>query len=79
MGVTESPEELANRLERETLLSPMESQVTALRLTGHSWTEIADHFGISRATARTYYERVERKSWQAQATVKMLQEVGFNE
>jgi DNA-binding CsgD family transcriptional regulator len=66
----------AERL-RETLLSEREAEVTALRVEGQSFHEIADELDISPQTANTAWQRAKRKAADAQQSVEVFKDVGL--
>jgi transcriptional regulator len=67
------PEEIAS----ETVLSEQQARVVVLRQEGLTWADIGEKMNISRGTAQGYYERAEEKYENAERTVTLLKEIGF--
>jgi len=70
-------DDLADRLESETTLSPQQARVVAHRVDGLTWSEIAEEMNIERGTAKSYHERAKEKAREAQRDAEVFREVGL--
>ena len=67
----------ADRLYQNTSLSERESEVTALRVEGKSFHEIADELEISPQNANRCWQRAKKKAADAKESVSVFKDVGL--
>lgn len=67
--------ECVERLQAESLLSPQQSRIYALKhVAGNSIQEIADRLGVSTGSVRRQLQRVRDKTGKSRRHLKILEE-----